>query len=110
MALIIKGDMPNCCAVCWECNCADDGNFCAVNGNRLGNDWQVHRMGNCPILGEIPDDHGRLVDADIMKEAFEATALIEASRDKGNELIYFDRIELVHGIIDRTPTILEAST
>lgn len=58
---------------------------------------------------ELPP-HGRLIDADIIKEAFEATALIEASRDKGNEQIYFDRIELVHGIVDRTPTILEAST
>lgn len=53
--------------------------------------------------------HGRLIDADLMKEAFEATALIEASRDKGNEQIYFDRIKLVHGIIDRTPTVMEAT-
>ena len=62
MALIIKGDMPSCCAVCCDCNSADDGNFCNRTGNRLGNDWQLYRPLNCPIRGEIPDRHGNLID------------------------------------------------
>ena len=68
----------------------------------------VKYLENLPSI-EIKEPHGRLVDADIMKEAFETAAIIEASRDKGNEQIYIDRVRLVHGIIDRTPTVLEAS-
>lgn len=64
MALVYKGEMPSCCAVCCDCNSAEDGNFCNRTGNRLRNDWQLYRPLNCPIIGELPDKHGRIVDLD----------------------------------------------
>lgn len=81
--------------------------MCPFVGDIGGTIFTKDRHDDCPLVA-LPE-HGRLIDADIMKEAFEATALIEASRDKGNEQIYFDRIKLVHGIIDRTPTVLEVT-
>lgn len=96
MALIIKGDIPSCCAVCCDCNSANDGNFCNRTGNRLGNDWQLCRPLNCPIIGEmIPDIHGRLVDADKLAKEFDGHGLFIE--------------EEVKKIIDFFPTVVEAT-
>ena len=64
MALIIKGDMPK------ACNWFDENGkhrFCKVNAFC---DCRIYARGkrpsDCPIIGEIPNEHGRLVDADIL--------------------------------------------
>ena len=60
MALIIKGDMPK------ACNWFDKNGkhrFCNVNAFC---DCRIYSRGkrpsDCPILGEIPDEHGDLID------------------------------------------------
>ena len=62
MALIIKGEMPK------GCNWFDENGkhrFCKVNAFC---DCEIYTRGerpsDCPILGEIPDVHGRIVDLD----------------------------------------------
>lgn len=103
MALIIKGDMPSCCAVCCDCNSADDGNFCNRTGNRLGNDWQLYRPLNCPIIGEIPDSHGRLIDADELEKAVEKMVVCDSYE-------YTIAHEMVKKLLKIAPTVLEATT
>lgn len=75
MALIIKGDMPK------ACNWFDENGkhrFCKVNAFC---DCRIYTRGerpsDCPILGEIPDKHGRLVDLDAFLEARENMATWE---------------------------------
>ena len=57
MALIIKGDMPKGCAYCFTY----DDEYCQC---RLEHSYDGHwsRENHCPILGEIPDKHGDLID------------------------------------------------
>ena len=52
----------------------------------------------CPIKGEIPDKHGRLIDADFLKKY-----AVRVSNEEGKEYIPADYIDIV-------PTIVEAST
>ena len=59
MALIIKWDMPKSCSVCPIV----DNNMCDVWYNH---NWTEGRPSTCPILGEFPDVHGRLIDADAL--------------------------------------------
>ena len=95
MALIIKGNMPSCCAVCWECNCANDGNFCNRTGNRLGNDWQLFRPLNCPIIGEIPDEHGDLIDIQAVEERAKAIQYEKGIPYNEALLVAFDTASVV---------------
>jgi len=84
MALIIKADMPKNCATC-PCVCLDWQEW---------EDWENTPNPNCKIiLTKIPDEHGRLIDADA----------IENSLGIEDEDIY------VKYTLDEAPTVLEAS-
>ena len=62
MALIIKGDMPKGCG--WDCDLWSEG-LCAP----LQKSVDEHTIdSDCPILCEIPDKHGRLIDADALQK------------------------------------------
>ena len=56
------------------------------------------RNKDCPIVGEIPDKHGRLVDADFI------ISCLEEIKDQ-----FPQTYKIIKGILDRTPTILEAT-
>ena len=70
MALIINIKTPKGCANCplkryWEANPWTYGYKCIVtdkNVDKESNAGIFHE--DCPIIGEIPNEHGRLVDAD----------------------------------------------
>ena len=96
MALIIKGGMPPSCRwhnkqgkstpveVCpYFQNCPAEFNF------------EDYRPSDCPIIGEMPDEHGRLVDADILLADHPKTA-------------NWDYMVL-ECIIRNAPTVVEAS-
>lgn len=72
MALIIKADMPKDCTNC-EFAYYDDDEYemwCKCGEHRIHDYYISHTKPNhCPILGEIPDEHGRLVDLDAFLEA-----------------------------------------
>ena len=65
MALIIKGDMPK--GKCW---------WHDENGEEHECQFFPCYENDCPILGEIPDEHGRLVEADEITDA-----IIESNRN-----------------------------
>lgn len=83
MALIIKGDMPKGCIL--DCHYFGvnkyyderDGKthkcvYCALNDDirykdcGFPDEYEHTRHPNCLIKGEIPDKHGRLIDADVI--------------------------------------------
>ena len=93
MALIIKGAMPKGCG--WDCHYVavnkyyderDDKIhkcvFCALNhsirykDSGFPEEYEHTRHPDCPIIGEIPDKHGRLVEADEITDA-----IIESERN-----------------------------
>ena len=97
MALIIKGDMPKDCFCCDElisttlCPISLQEPFFCCNGERPS---------DCPVIGEIPDNHGRLVDADELKKE-----LLEHGHPDTREWYYAE----VDQFIDECPTVVGAS-
>ena len=67
MALIIKGDMPKGCGLCWECLGGSDAYYCNRTKRQISEVIPPYdkRMEWCPILCEIPDKHGDLIDRDL---------------------------------------------
>ena len=111
MALIIKGDLP--------CNCMDYCQFCGndmvckLTGEEISSyDGQFGRMDFCPLV-EIPDVHGRLVDADkILTESGYNPNMFKPKHTKDNDYQQYDTLmgyEIL-GIIEDAPTVVEATT
>lgn len=103
MALIIKGDMPTCCGLCCEClGGGSDAYYCNRAKRQISEVVPPYdkRMEWCPILGEIPDNHGRLKDYDKIKEVLTKNFNVNA-----DSLVYY-----ILGLIDETDTVAEAST
>ena len=65
MALIVKGNIPIGCKNCWFAELETGGrNFFCIKqiGKRFSVELAEQRQEGCPILGEIPDEHGDLAD------------------------------------------------
>ena len=97
MSVIVKGmQMPPTCSECWL---AYDFMACGVTGNRwfdqdnidAGFDSNEARLSDCP-LKEIPENHGRLIDADEMRNLWAGCSI------NGSIL----------PLLDARPTIVEA--
>lgn len=85
MLLVVKMDMPRNCSGC----CLMGSPNCPYDGSKaMGTDYP-----NCPIIGEIPDKHGRCIDADEL--------LASDAIDWGEE---------AWNGINHAPVVLEAST
>lgn len=85
--LIVEMEMPSSCAECpvcdyegADCLLADDRNTLPHNGTRPS--W-------CPIKGVLPDEHGRLIDADAYQYygdlADEPTIVPSTRKEKNDE-------------------------
>ena len=107
MGIIIKADMPIKCEECrFHAKRAYSNygyvHFCYAQ-EMAEKDKTDELMKRCPILGEIPDEHGRLVDKDAILDAY------------NKELYYWQESprtahdELVH-IVQNAPTVVEATT
>ena len=121
MALIIKGDMPKGCG--WDCHYVavnkyyderDDKIhkcvFCALNhsirykDSGIPEEYEHARHPNCPIIGEIPNSHGDLIDED----EFRQVIYREIRNHKEDEPITM----ILKGLLwemDNAPVILEAT-
>ena len=87
MILLIKADKrPEKCGECigWN-NCKG---------------WKEEPY-DCPIAGEMPETHGRLIDADVLKET-----LMKSAYPEQREWYFAEACQF----IDEAPTIVEAST
>ena len=70
MSVIVRGmDMPETCDSCDFCECDDTGYYCgiATETGRILVDVRKCRRDDCP-LSPLPDEHGRLIDADALLE------------------------------------------
>ena len=89
MALISEGDMPTKCCL----------GGCPIHESCNKYDSLADtRPSNCPILGEIPDKHGRLIDANV--------AYDKIAEQEGGNYVDMDAVDLG---LQETPTILEAT-
>lgn len=87
MSIMIKGmKMPERCAKCFLKSICD---------KRL---YMERRPENCPII-EIPDKHGRLIDADALKTDCD---LVHSMMMFGGQKVY------TQTAIDNAPTIIDA--
>jgi hypothetical protein len=64
--VIVRMEMPESCDMC---PCLDDyGDYprCRISGEQRGYNFSIRekRMPNCPIICQLPEGHGRLVDTD----------------------------------------------
>ena len=99
MALIVNMDIPRNCSGC----CLMGSPNCPYDGSKvIGSDYP-----NCPIIGEIPDKHGRFIDVD---------AYIKTEMDnyrKHRDEYSLERAEAISdvlAVLDKyTPIVLEAS-
>ena len=106
MALIIKGDMPK---ACWNMRNVDGKiiryscPYCGCCSHVFPYDVD-YRPSDCPILGEMPDEYGRLIDADALEDLLDEVNGYGAA----SEITYKKMIEILH---DETlvPTIVEAT-
>lgn len=67
---VVRMKMPESCD---RCPCLDDyGDYprCRISGEQRGYNFPIRekRMPNCPIICQLPEGHGRLVDAEKLKE------------------------------------------
>lgn len=70
MSVVVRMEMPSCCHDCpFE---ADQWDYptCRVTGRSEGYrfDARNNRMVDCPIICQLPDGHGDLIDRDSMVE------------------------------------------
>lgn len=70
MAVLIKGmEMPY---NCWDCSLLN-ASSCPCKNYSSALEYTTNRHHNCPLI-EIPEPHGRLIDADaLMKRMWEET-------------------------------------
>ena len=111
MSVIMRGmEMPAMCSDCpfnsgmclpkgeYYCECPSRN----IQGSKITRAMDEDcRHPDCPLV-ELPEKHGRLIDADfvIEKASYEAKAMDEPFKSN------FD--VLVEWIVDKTPTVIEA--
>jgi len=67
---VVRMEMPKCC---WDCPCFDDYSdypMCEISNEQRGYNFPIHekRMPNCPIICQLPEGHGRLIDWDAFEK------------------------------------------
>lgn len=105
MALIIKGDMPTSCERCpfnehWWKSSWDYGERCRLTGTSTE---CTSRPSDCPIIGEILDEHGVL--GDISDLAMSLYSELETQEIKTLD----DVMKIIKKVFDNAPVVVEAS-
>ncbi len=60
---VVRMEMPN---SCYDCEIRDGKAYCPICGATLVG-YKRSRHENCPILCQLPEGHGDLVDAEILR-------------------------------------------
>lgn len=110
MALIIKAQMPKGCE--WTDKASRTGmgycplkDRCMAYRKELSKQYTINAHpidyipSDCPIIGEIPDKHGRLIDADVIGNWL-----------REQHVFSMPTTCKIDSIIENAPTIIEAST
>lgn len=101
---VVRMEMPKSCDMC---PCLDDyGDYprCRISNEQRGYNFPIHekRMPNCPIICQLPEGHGRLVDAD----AFISTIRPLCEEDKFAACTLETVKQLMVEHINNAPTIV----
>ena len=101
MALIIEGmKKPE---SCWVCRIESLVENCPCRlGISNASEYKTQRHPNCPIVGEIPDKHGALKDANTLKELTKNTEI----RNSRGEIYPIGKA--IAKMIDEAPTVVES--
>ena len=109
MALIIKGDMPTRCSECRDMRFSIPN--CPLHKHTQGNWYRIGKHPNCPILGEIPDEHGRLKDESvIIQKAEDAFCKLFPIDGKNKQEIASEFHKALLKAVFDAPTVVEATT
>ena len=74
MSIYIKNaKIPKCCAECPFDTFADDMHYCTTKQLSTEDYWEC-RPPFCPLT-EVPEPHGRLIDADALADDLEASII-----------------------------------
>ncbi len=98
--VIVRMEMPKNCA---ECKLQKPMGVCPITDcYALVDAWRDHRPGWCPIIGELPEQHGRIIDEavfceNVVKYSHQSTKTIGKALDA------------TPTIIDMTPIVAEGS-
>lgn len=79
---VVRMEMPK---SCWDCPCLDDyGDYpmCEISNEQRGYNFPIHekRMPNCPIICQLPEGHGRLIDGSNLAEKHRKLAYKDNSK------------------------------
>ena len=104
---VVRMEMPKSCYVC---PCLDDyGDYprCLISGEQRGYNFLIDekRMSTCPILCQLPEGHGRLVDAELVKEILKP---VDSISHHEPEWTWGELHESNCVAIDNAPTIVPA--
>lgn len=122
MALIIKAQMPKGCE--WTDKASRTGmgycpfkDKCMAYREELSKQYTINAHpidyipSDCPIIGEIPDRHGRLIDADALLPKSGYDPMMFKHKYDGDHRTQYDTLmgyEIL-GIVEDAPTIVEAT-
>ena len=103
MSVLIHMDMPKNCGECWALDEWGDYPLCLITREQGGYKFpkKEQRMGSCPLI-EVPEPHGRLIDAD---KLIELCNIMADKCDSIGESIWNQFATTV----EWTPTIIPAS-
>ena len=103
MSVLIKGmEMPKSCLIC-VCD-IPKGN-CDLWRNQTPEEHRRERHPDCPLI-EVPTPHGRLIDADALKEKMKiVTRTWDIFCDAVQEIVEYD---INAYKVDDAPTIIES--
>lgn len=99
MSVLIKGMIiiPKCCCDC-RFTTRSEYSSCLLTGDFNYHEyWTRRKLNNCPLI-EVPEKHGRLIDADALCADIAATV----------DPIYSDMIEWAIGMVAAQSTVIEA--
>ena len=105
MSVVVQGmDMPDSCRHC----CMMTGTFCDVLNIDVDPyyDGAKHRNVCCPLV-ELPEKHGRLIDADHLMEIL-ADRLVKVSERYGVYSTVAGAVSGAMGLVDAQNVIIEA--
>ena len=110
MGIYIKGRkyMPENCAMCPLCHRNFDGNETRLACYALKKwcDENIDRLSDCPLV-EVPEPHGRLIDADALMNIF-ADRLVKVSERYGINSAVAGAVSGAMKLLDLQPTVIEA--
>ena len=99
--IVLQSLMPDKCKRCKESGGLEDVlHLINTDGDYVDFFCDGQSPKTCPIKGEIPDEHGRLIDADMLKET-----LMKSAYPEQREWYFAEACQFV----DEVPTVLEAS-